>query len=181
MSTYLTINIISLVIMTIILIFVLISNHNKNKKKSSEEVPDIKDNSATNLEESIVAIRELKPNYTFFDDSKSDDIQKRREGCSFWIHSSMSDGEWKLLLYKNDWRPKPSYMLSIDDDFVETIISVKGEDMVYLMQLCDNARNGNEAAEYLYKRFSPYGYGSYTNMLNWFEENNIKTSFWSWP
>lgn len=180
MSTILLINIISLVIMTIILIFVLISNHNKNKNKSSEAVPD-KNQRETEMEEAIVEIRELKPNYTFFDDSKSDNLQKQREGCSFRIHSSMSDGEWKLLLYKNDWCPKPSYMLSIDEDFVETIISVKGEDMIRLMQLCDNARNGNEAAEYLYKRFSPDGYGSYTNMLNWFEENNIKTSFWSWP
>jgi hypothetical protein len=166
--------------MTIILIFVLISNHNKNKNKSSEAVPD-KNQRETEMEEAIVEIRELKPNYTFFDDSKSDNLQKQREGCSFRIHSSMSDGEWKLLLYKNDWCPKPSYMLSIDEDFVETIISVKGEDMIRLMQLCDNARNGNEAAVYLYKRFSPDGYSSYTNMINWFEENNIKTSFWSWP
>lgn len=180
MSTILLINIISLVIMTIILIFVLISNHNKNKNKSSEAVPD-KNQRETEMKEAIVEIRELKPNYTFFDDSKSDNLQKRREGCSFRIHSSISDGEWRLSLYKNDWRPKPSYMLSFDEDFVETIISVKGEDMIRLMQLCDNAQNGNEAAEYLYKRFSPDGYGSYTNMLNWFEENNIKTSFWSWP
>ena len=180
MSTYLTINIISLVIMTIILIFVLISNHNKNKKKSSEEVPDIKNNSATNLEESIVAIRELKPNYTFFDDSKSSDSEKHREGSQFWITSGIQAESETLILNKNNWGSKIDYMFS-DDGYVEIIITVKGEDMIRLMQLCDNAQNGNEAAEYLYKRFSPDGYGSYTNMLNWFEENNIKTSFWSWP
>lgn len=181
MQTHLIINLISLVVLTIIMVVVLISNHSKNKKKSSEKISDIKGQRETEMEESINAIRELEPNYTFFDDSKSDDLQKRREGMSFWIHSSVSDGEWKLLLYKNDWCPKPSYMLSIDEDFIETIVSVKGDDMIRLMQLCDNASNGDEAAEYLYKHFSPDGYGSYTNILNWFEENNIKTSFWSWP
>lgn len=181
MSTYFAFRISILIVFTIILIVVLVMNHNKKKNKFSVDSLNTKKQHDAEIEESIVAIREIKPTYTFFDDSKSDDLQKRREGWSFWIHSSMSDEAWQLLLYKCDWRPKPSYMLSIDEDFIETVISVKGDDMIRLMQLCDNAQNGDDVADYLYKRFSPDGYSSYTNMLDWFESNGVKTSFWSWP
>ena len=54
----------------------------------------------------------------------------------------------------------------------------KGEDMQRLMLLCDNAENGREVVEYIYKRFSPDGYDAYLNILNWFEENGIKASSW---
>ena len=181
MSTYFAFRIIIIIVFTIVLIVILGVNNSKKKNKSSKEVYNNIELHNTDEEEAIVAIREIKPTYTFFDDSKSDNLQKRREGWSFWIHSSMNDEAWQLLLYKCDWRPKPSYMLSIDEDFVETIITVKGEDMIRLMKLCDNARNGDEAADYLYIRFSPDGYNAYVNMLNWFESNGVQTSFWSWP
>lgn len=180
MSTYFAFRISIFIVFTIVLIVVLAVNHNRKKNKSSIESPDTKKQHNAEIEESIVAIREIKPTYIFFDDSKSEDTQKRREGWNFWIHSSMNDEGWQLLLYKCEWRPKPSYMLS-DEDYVETIKTVKGENMIRLMQLCDSAQNGDEVAEYLYKRFSPDGYSSYTNILNWFESNGVQTSFWSWP
>lgn len=113
----------------------------------------------------------------FFDDTKSPDPEKHKVGSQFWMKSfRMSDGV-HLTLNKNNWGSRVDYMMR-DDGYVETIETVKGEDMQRLMLLCDNAENGREVVEYIYKRFSPDGYDAYLNILNWFEENGIKASSW---
>jgi len=115
----------------------------------------------------------------FFDDSQSPDLEKRREGSSFMI--TADDGsEPCLRLYKNNWGNPVDFLMS-EDGFVETIRSVKGDKLMRLMQLCDNAATVEQTADYLYKRFSPDGYKAYSNILDWLEENHIKTSPWSWP
>ena len=116
----------------------------------------------------------------FFNDSKSLDLAKRREGSHFWITADDSDDEPRLSFNKNNWGNKVDYLFS-EDGFVETIRSAEGDNLKHLMLLCDNAETVAQAADYLYKRFSPDGYNAYSHILTWLEENGVKTSFWSWP
>ena len=115
----------------------------------------------------------------FFDDSKSPDKEKRREGSSFMI--TADDGsEPCLRLYKNNWGNPVDFLMS-EDGFVETIRSVKGDNLMRLMQLCDNAVTVAQVADYLYNHFSPDGYRAYWHIHEWLEDNHIETLFWSWP
>ena len=114
----------------------------------------------------------------FFDDSKSSDPEKQREGSHFWIESRRESDGVRLSLCKNNWGAEADYMMS-EGGFVESYKTVKGYDMQRLMVLCDFAQNGGEVVEYIYKRFSPDGYNAYLNILHWFDENGIETSSWT--
>ena len=114
----------------------------------------------------------------FFDDSKSSDPEKKRVGSHFWIESRRESDGVQLSLCKNNWGAEADYMMS-EGGFVESYRTVKGCDMQRLMVLCDFAQNGGEVVEYIYKRFSPDGYNAYLNILHWFDENGIETSFWT--
>lgn len=116
----------------------------------------------------------------FYDDSKSPDMEKRREGSHFWITALDANDDSILSLYKNNWGSKMDYLFS-EDGFVETALTVKGDDLKRLMQLCDNADSVKQVADYLYKRFSPDMYRAYLNISEWLKENKITTSYWSWP
>ena len=116
----------------------------------------------------------------FFDDSKSPDLEKRREGSSFRITADDGGNEPCLRLYKSNWGNPVDYLMS-EDGFVETIRSVEGDNLKHLMLLCDNAETAAQAANYLYKRFSPDGYSAYSHILTWLDDNHIHTKFWSWP
>lgn len=116
----------------------------------------------------------------FFDDSQSPDLEKRREGSSFMITADDDESEPCLRLYKNNWGNPVDYLIS-EDGFVETIRSVKGDDLTRLMQLCDNSETVAQVADYIYKRFSPDGYNACLHILEWLEDNHIETLFWSWP
>ena len=46
------------------------------------------------------------------------------------------------------------YLFS-EGGFVETALTVKGDDLKRLMQLCNHVDSVKQVADYLYKRFSP--------------------------
>ena len=164
--------------MLLVLIVVLILK--KSEKMTANEADDRLKNSdaiATEIKHKEWYLSDFTE-AEFFDDSKSPDPEKRKSGSHFWIESRrMSDGV-RLILYKNNWGTAIDYQMR-DDGFVESITTVKGEDMERLMKLCDYAENGREVVEYLHKRFSPDGYSAYINILQWFRDNNIGVSRWS--
>ena len=179
MSSYLTFKIISIAVMLVILLALLISKKTSGERNYTPSAWDDKYRRQKRKESKKIAHSEryLSDSKTmdFFNDSKSSDPEKQRVGSHFWIESCrMSDGI-QLSLYKNNWGAEADYMMN-DSGFVESIKTVKGEDMQRLMSLCDNAENGSEVVEYLHKRFSPDGYSAYINMLKWLEENGIKMS-----
>lgn len=178
--SYLTFKIISVAIMLVILLVALASrNSEKRAKDTCSYKPKDADGEATEIKHKEWYLSDFST-AEFFDDSKSSDPEKQRVGSHFWIESCrMSDGI-HLSLYKNNWGAEADYMMH-DSGFVESIKTVKGEDMQRLMPLCDNAENGSEVVEYLYKRFSPDGYSAYINILKWIEENGVKmSSFVNW-
>lgn len=178
MSPYLTFKIISVAILLVVMVVVLISK--KSDKATGKESDDKQKNTdaiATEIKHKEWYLSDFA-NADFFDDSKSSDLEKKRVGSHFWIESRKAPDGVQLSLYKNNWGAEADYMMR-EDGFVETIITVKGIDMQRLMMLCDNAENGREVVEYIYKRFSPDGYNAYLNILQWFEENNIGVSHWS--
>ena len=173
-----TFKIISIAVMLIILPVLLF------RKKSVEETVDNDSDKQKNMDsvtEEIEYNKRCRSDFAkaeFFDDSKSSEPGKRREGSHFWIESCrMSDGI-HLSLNKNNWGAATDYTMR-EDGFVESVKTVKGEDMLRLMKLCDNAENGSEVVEYLHKRFSADGYKAFLNMLQWMEDNNIGMTCWS--
>lgn len=116
----------------------------------------------------------------FFDDSKSQNLEKRRVGSHFWISADDSDDEPRLSFYKNNWGTKADYFIS-EGGYVETVCAVKGDALKRLMQLCDKSETVTQVADYIYRRFSPDGDRAYLHIHEWLEENHIHTSSWSWP
>lgn len=178
MSLYLTLKIISVAILLVVMVVVLIS---KKSDKATVKESDDKQKNTDAIANEIKHKEWYLSDFAkaeFFDDSKSPDPEKRKSGSHFWIESRrMSDGV-RLILYKNNWGTAIDYQMR-DDGFVESITTVKGEDMERLMKLCDYAENGREVVEYLHKRFSPDGYSAYINILQWSRDNNIGVSCWS--
>ena len=178
--SYLTFKIISVAIMLVILLVALASrNSEKRTKDTCPNKPKDADGEATEINYKEKYQSDFKT-VEFFNDSKSSDPEKQRVGSHFWIESyRMSDGI-HLSLFKNNWGAEADYMMH-DSGFVESIKTVKGKDMQRLMSLCDNAENGCEVVEYLYKRFSPDGYSAYINILKWLDENGVNmSSFVNW-
>lgn len=180
--SYLTFKIISIVVIFLILLTAIITRDTDGGRDSRRLIAGGKrrNRKREDQDENTHSERCLKDFKTieFFDDSKSSDPEKKRVGSHFWIESRRESDGVQLSLYKNNWGAEADYMMR-EDGFVETIITVKGIDMQRLMMLCDNAENGREVVEYIYKRFSPDGYNAYLNILQWFEENNIGVSHWS--
>ena len=177
--SYLTFKIISVAVMLVILLAVLISKKTSGERNCSSPSRGDKYRKQKRKESREIVHPEQystdSKTMDFFNDLKSSDPEKQREGSHFWIESCrMSDGI-QLSLYKNNWGAEADYMMN-DSGFVESIKTVKGDDMQRLMSLCDNAENGSEVVEYLYKRFSPDGYSAYINILKWLEENGINMS-----
>lgn len=111
----------------------------------------------------------------FFDDLKSPDINKQKEGSVFWIECR----KIRLTLYKNNWGSKIDYMFR-EDGYIETIHSILEDEMPKLIKLCNNAKSEKAIVRYLYDRFSQDGYASYNNMLSWLKENGIEYStYWN--
>lgn len=164
--------------MLVVLIVVFFSK--KSEKMTANEADDRLKNSdaiATEIKHKEWYLSDFAE-AEFFDDSKSPDPERRKVGSSFGINSCrMSDGV-RLILNQNNWGTAIDYQMR-DDGFVESITTVKGEDMERLMKLCDYAENGREVVEYLHKRFSPDGYRAYINILQWSRDNNIGVSCWS--
>lgn len=179
--SYLTFKIIFIAFMLLILFTVIITRATDGGSGNRRAIAGSKrrNRKREELREDTLSERYLSDFKTveFFDDSKSSDPEKQRMGSHFWIESRRASDGVQLSLYKNNWGAEADYMMR-EDGFVETIITVKGIDMQRLMVLCDNAENGREVVEYIYKRFSPDGYNAYLNILDWFEENKIETSSW---
>lgn len=176
--SYLTFKIISVAILLLVMVVVLISK--KSDKATVKESDDTQKNTdaiANEIKHKEWYLSDFAK-VDFFDDSKSSDPEKKRVGSHFWIESRRESDGVQLSLCENNWGAEADYMMS-EGGFVESYKTVKGYDMQRLMVLCDFAQNGGEVVEYIYKRFSPDGYNAYLNILHWFEENGIETSFWT--
>jgi len=180
--SYLTLKIISIVVMFLILLTAIITRDTDGGRDSRRLIAGGKrrNRKREDQDENTHSERYLKDFKTieFFDDSKSSDPEKKRVGSHFWIESRRESDGVQLSLCENNWGAEADYMMS-EDGFVESYKTVKGYDMQRLMVLCDFAQNGGEVVEYIYKRFSPDGYNAYLNILDWFDENNIETSSWT--
>ena len=180
--SYLTLKIISIVVMFLILLTAIITRDTDGRRDSRRLIAGGKrrNRKREDQDENTHSERYLKDFKTieFFDDSKSSDPEKKRVGSHFWLESRRESNGVQLTLCKNNWGAEADNMMS-GGGFVESYKTVKGYDMQRLMVLCDNAENGREVVEYLHKRFSPDGYRAYINILQWFRDNNIGVSCWS--
>lgn len=179
--SYLTLKIISIVVMFLILLTAIITRDTDGGRDSRRLIVGGKRRNRKREEPENTHTEKYQSDFKkvdFFDDSKSSDPEKKRVGSHFWIESRRESDGVQLSLCKNNWGAGADYMMS-GGGFVESYKTVKGYDMQRLMVLCDFAQNGGEVVEYIYKRFSPDGYNAYLNILNWFDENKIETSSWT--
>lgn len=179
--SYLTLKIISIVVMFLILLTAIITRDTDGGRDSRRLIAGGKRRNRKREEPENTHTEKYQSDFkkvVFFDDSKSSDPEKKRVGSHFWIESRRESDGVQLSLCENNWGAEADYMMS-EGGFVESYKTVKGYDMQRLMVLCDFAQNGGEVVEYIYKRFSPDGYNAYLNILDWFDENNIETSSWT--